>query len=178
MLLGPLSAAQTKEEVVLWLSIKDSTRVGDFLAYLDSYPKGTFVALASQRLRELTQVRSHRYAASFAVMEPRYTDLTHSACVLPPHPVTDVRLNAHPILLYLELDGLRPGDELLVELSPPGDPPSAPGMPIENEMVPQDISDVACYRISSGFDFTRRGSWVFSVQVNRQDKGGITIDVK
>jgi TPR repeat protein len=42
---------QTREEVVLWESIKDSDRVDDFLGYLDKYPDGTFSPLAKRRLR-------------------------------------------------------------------------------------------------------------------------------
>jgi adenylate cyclase len=39
-------------ELVFWESIKDSTRVGDYEAYLSQYPDGVFVALARARLDE------------------------------------------------------------------------------------------------------------------------------
>jgi adenylate cyclase len=39
-------------ELMFWDSIKDSTRITDFQAYLDQYPEGSFVALARTRLDE------------------------------------------------------------------------------------------------------------------------------
>jgi class 3 adenylate cyclase len=39
-------------ELMFWDSIKDSTRLADFQAYLDQYPEGSFVALARTRLDE------------------------------------------------------------------------------------------------------------------------------
>jgi adenylate cyclase len=39
-------------ELVFWESIKDSTRVADFEAYLERYPEGSFVSLARTRLKE------------------------------------------------------------------------------------------------------------------------------
>jgi adenylate cyclase len=39
-------------ELVFWESIKDSTRVSDYQAYLAQYPDGIFVALARTRLDE------------------------------------------------------------------------------------------------------------------------------
>jgi adenylate cyclase len=52
----PLSEAAHADsqtvELVFWDSIKDSTRVADFQAYLDQYPEGSFVALARTRLDE------------------------------------------------------------------------------------------------------------------------------
>ena len=41
-------------ELVFWESIKDSTRVSDYQAYLGQYPDGIFVALARTRLDEYT----------------------------------------------------------------------------------------------------------------------------
>ncbi len=42
-------------EVVFWQSISESTRIGDFEAYLRQFPEGTFADLAHVRLKELRQ---------------------------------------------------------------------------------------------------------------------------
>ena len=47
--------AQTREEVVLWESIKDSEHVSDFQGYLDKYPSGTFATVAKRRIEELSK---------------------------------------------------------------------------------------------------------------------------
>jgi len=41
------------KESLYWNSIKDSTNADDFAAYLESYPKGTFVPLAKSRMASL-----------------------------------------------------------------------------------------------------------------------------
>jgi class 3 adenylate cyclase len=41
-------------ELVFWESIKDSTRVSDYEAYLEQYPEGSFVSLARTRLAEFS----------------------------------------------------------------------------------------------------------------------------
>jgi len=43
-------------ELLFWESIKDSTRVADYEAYLEQYPEGSFVALARTRLEEFASV--------------------------------------------------------------------------------------------------------------------------
>ena len=39
-------------ELVFWESIKDSTRLADYVAYLEQYPEGKFVTLAEARVKE------------------------------------------------------------------------------------------------------------------------------
>jgi adenylate cyclase len=48
----PAAVAPQSVELVFWESIKDSTRIADYEAYLAQYPEGSFVALALTRLTE------------------------------------------------------------------------------------------------------------------------------
>lgn len=43
-------------EVVFWESIKESTRIADYEAYLTQYPEGSFVALARSRVAEFASM--------------------------------------------------------------------------------------------------------------------------
>jgi hypothetical protein len=49
----PDSPNPTQAEVVLWKSIENSSRIDDFVAYLQKYPNGTFATLASARVEKL-----------------------------------------------------------------------------------------------------------------------------
>ena len=48
----PIESELQSVEILFWDSIKDSTRVADYEAYLRQYPEGSFVALARTRLDE------------------------------------------------------------------------------------------------------------------------------
>ena len=48
----PTEGEPQSVELLFWESIKDSTRVADYEAYLRQYPEGSFVALARTRLGE------------------------------------------------------------------------------------------------------------------------------
>ena len=48
----PIEGEPQSVELLFWESIKDSTRVADYEAYLRQYPEGSFVALARTRLGE------------------------------------------------------------------------------------------------------------------------------
>jgi hypothetical protein len=52
---APTLQAQTRQEVVLWESIKDSQDPNEFKAYLNQYPNGTFASVARVKIDELTQ---------------------------------------------------------------------------------------------------------------------------
>jgi hypothetical protein len=47
-------APPTQAEIVLWKSIENSTQSGDYQAYLDAYPNGTYAAIARRRLEQVT----------------------------------------------------------------------------------------------------------------------------
>jgi hypothetical protein len=47
-------ASVSQAEIVLWKSIENSTRPGDFGAYLQQYPSGAFAVLAKQHLSDLS----------------------------------------------------------------------------------------------------------------------------
>jgi adenylate cyclase len=49
---APESEPSQSVELVFWESIKDSTRITDYEAYLGQYPEGSFVVLARARLAE------------------------------------------------------------------------------------------------------------------------------
>lgn len=48
----PMQDKPQSVEILFWDSIKESTRVADYEAYLKQYPEGSFVALARTRLGE------------------------------------------------------------------------------------------------------------------------------
>ena len=48
----PTDGEPQSVELLFWESIKDSTRIADYEAYLRQYPEGSFVALARTRLGE------------------------------------------------------------------------------------------------------------------------------
>ena len=48
----PIEGEPQSTEQLFWGSIKDSTRVAEYEAYLRQYPEGSFVALARTRLGE------------------------------------------------------------------------------------------------------------------------------
>lgn len=57
---GSTETTPTQAEIVLWKSIENSTNSGDFKAYLEQYPQGTFVALAKIRLAQFTERAEQR----------------------------------------------------------------------------------------------------------------------
>ena len=64
----PIEAKPQSVEILFWDSIKDSTRVADYEAYLTQYPEGSFVALARTRLEEFASGES-------AVPDPQDRDV-------------------------------------------------------------------------------------------------------
>jgi hypothetical protein len=48
----PIQGEPQSVEILFWDSIKESTRVADYEAYLTKYPEGSFVVLARTRLEE------------------------------------------------------------------------------------------------------------------------------
>jgi adenylate cyclase len=54
--LEPKDTELQSAEYLFWETIKDSTRVADYEAYLSQYPEGTFVALARTRVKEFASV--------------------------------------------------------------------------------------------------------------------------
>lgn len=56
--------AQSREEVILWESVKNSSDVADFQGYLDRYPNGTFSTIAKRKIEELTKKKSENLAGS------------------------------------------------------------------------------------------------------------------
>jgi uncharacterized caspase-like protein len=65
---GPSADAALSIEREFWSSVKDSTRPEDIRAYLDKYPNGNFVVLATNRLDALQ--RPTRVAAAPAIPAP------------------------------------------------------------------------------------------------------------
>jgi hypothetical protein len=61
---SPSGHAQSREEVVLWESIKDSKDAADFQGYLDKYPDGTFAAVAKRKIEEFHKGRHETIAGS------------------------------------------------------------------------------------------------------------------
>jgi hypothetical protein len=59
--LGTMVSAQTREELLLWESIKNSERVSDFQGYLDKFPNGTFSSVASRRISALSQANTRTF---------------------------------------------------------------------------------------------------------------------
>jgi hypothetical protein len=49
----PVQDRSTDLELTFWNSIKDSKNAADYQAYIDQFPKGTFVGLAKIRIRDL-----------------------------------------------------------------------------------------------------------------------------
>jgi hypothetical protein len=49
------ASAPTQVEIVLWKTIENSSKEADFRAYLDRYPEGTYVPLATARMKTLSQ---------------------------------------------------------------------------------------------------------------------------
>ncbi len=56
-----MASAQTREELLLWESIKNSERVADFQGYLDKFPNGTFSSVASRRISALSQANTRTF---------------------------------------------------------------------------------------------------------------------
>ncbi len=54
---GEATAKAVDREVVFWQSIYNSSRPGDFEAYLNQFPKGNFATLARNRLTELQRAK-------------------------------------------------------------------------------------------------------------------------
>ena len=54
----PTEGEPQSVELLFWESIKDSTRVADYEAYLRQYPEGSFVALARTRLGEFASAEA------------------------------------------------------------------------------------------------------------------------
>lgn len=50
---APVQDRSTDLELTFWNSIKDSKNAADYQAYIDQFPKGTFVSLARIRIRDL-----------------------------------------------------------------------------------------------------------------------------
>lgn len=59
----PGSPAPTQAEIVLWKTIENSQNPQDFQAYLESYPSGTFVPLARQRIGSIEATSRAKLAA-------------------------------------------------------------------------------------------------------------------
>lgn len=59
-----LQAQTTREEAVLWTSIKDSKDAEDYRGYLDKYPDGTFAPIAKRRIAALSTAKLGNLAGS------------------------------------------------------------------------------------------------------------------
>jgi adenylate cyclase len=73
---APATVEPQSIELVFWDSIKDSTRVADYEAYLEQYPDGSFVSLARTRLKEFASP-----AGGMRVPQDREVELSFWASV-------------------------------------------------------------------------------------------------
>ena len=62
-----LTAEELAAERVFWESVKDSTHVADFEAYLEQFPGGTYEALARNRLARLTALPDDKPSVQVAI---------------------------------------------------------------------------------------------------------------
>jgi hypothetical protein len=118
--LGPPPAlqAQTREEVVLWQSIKDSDHASDYLAYLDKYPDGTFAPLAKRRIVEFTTI----IIRGQALISARPGSISFDQCKDSESLTSDTQfsLSAKAFLLAYAYVGAKRGDSIIIEWSSDG----------------------------------------------------------
>jgi hypothetical protein len=122
----PALQAQTREEVVLWESIKDSDHTSDYLAYLDKYPDGTFAPIAKRRVAELTTFRLSQWALTGEDLDandkPIHPDSRPPICK-DSYPPSIYRFSSRShtgILLLYAYTGANRGDKLVVGFITPG----------------------------------------------------------
>ena len=63
-------SSNSQLELAFWSAVKDSKDAGDFEAYLGKYPRGTFAALARNRIKAMQKTRSAPQAVARAT-DPR-----------------------------------------------------------------------------------------------------------
>ncbi len=61
---NPASGAESSTELTFWDSIKNSTNIDDFNAYLKHYPNGTFAQLANNRINALNASAAEKEKAN------------------------------------------------------------------------------------------------------------------
>jgi hypothetical protein len=154
--------SQTREEVVLWESIKDSNRVGDFLAYLDKYPIGTFESLAKRHLAELTtfQILDGTIFLQVGASPP---------CDAPPPPVQNTfspaDLKGGTVGVRLKYDGMNEFDELSfrIYLANKIEPKDSS----ETSVMPKGVPKQSCIQYSKDPKLLSSGRYNFKVYLNR-----------
>lgn len=174
----PRIHAQTREEVVLWESIKNSNRARDFIAYLDAYPNGAFVPLAKSHLEDLTPFTVLQFAMVGVGSDFRTWPKENCASVPPSENHFERSHLPANVLIYMNSVNIREGDyiELLAE-RPDGtvkrsfglnssSPFFNPGFGIHDpERWCANINPVPFFDTSSPI-----GHWKIIVRVNRIDK--------
>ena len=106
-------------DIVFWESVRDSDHAGDFEAYLERFPDGTFAVLARMRLDRLSeaaasaQIDVASLESTRAVAPRSIADAPHAECVGRFNPVPPVadgpRLQPHRTSYVATLDGQVPG---------------------------------------------------------------------
>jgi formylglycine-generating enzyme required for sulfatase activity len=83
-------------ELAFWESIKDSSQVGDYEAYLKAYPKGRFAALAQARIARLRAAQPQGTAAPAAPPKPKEAPVMAHEAAPKPAPPAQARAAAAP----------------------------------------------------------------------------------